>query len=367
MSKKHSHLFSPYTLGTLELDNRIVMAPMTRSRAIGNVPNDLVVKYYSERASAGLIITEGTSPSPNGLGYARIPGLFNSEQIAAWKIVTDAVHAKGGKIFVQLMHTGRITHPLNLPEGAKVIAPSPIAADTTQMYTDKEGMKDLPVPEALTKDGLKDTIQEFVDSAKAAVDAGFDGIELHSANGYLLEQFLSAASNQRQDEYGGSEENRNRFVLEVSQAVADAIGTEKVGIRLSPFGAFNDIKWDDTTESQFTKLAAGLKAIGIVYIHVVDHTSMGAPAYPQSVKDEIRNAFGGAIIMSGGYDAEKAEADLASGQGELVAFGRPYISNPDLVERFEEAIPLAVPDYNTFYTPGAKGYIDYEKSAAVLN
>lgn len=366
MVTKHSHLFSPYILGKLELSNRIVMAPMTRSRAIGNLPNDLVVKYYSERASAGLIITEGTSPSPNGLGYARIPGLFNVEQIAAWKAVTDGVHAKGGKIFVQLMHTGRITHPLNLPEGAKVVGPSAIPAETTEMYTDKEGMKPLPIPEALSAEGIKNTMKEYVTSAEAAVQAGFDGIELHAANGYLLEQFLSAASNQRQDEYGDSEENRNRFVLEVAQSVANAIGKEKVGIRLSPFGAFNDIKWDDTTESQFTKLAAGLKAIGVVYIHVVDHTSMGAPAFPQSIKDEIRNAFGGTIIMSGGYDAEKAEADLAAGQGELVAFGRPYISNPDLVERFEEAIPLAVPDYNTFYTPGAKGYIDYEK-AAVLN
>lgn len=366
MVTKHSHLFSPYTLGKLELNNRIVMAPMTRSRAIGNLPNDLVVKYYSERASAGLIITEGTSPSPNGLGYVRIPGLFNAEQIAAWKAVTDGVHANGGKIFVQLMHTGRITHPLNLPEGAKVVGPSAIPAETTEMYTDKEGMKPLPTPEALSAEGIKNTIKEYVASAEAAVQAGFDGIELHAANGYLLEQFLSAASNQRQDEYGGSEENRNRFVLEVARAVANAIGKEKVGIRLSPFGAFNDIKWDDTTESQFTKLAAGLKAMGVVYIHVVDHTSMGAPAFPQSIKDEIRNAFGGTIIMSGGYDAEKAEADLAAGQGELVAFGRPYISNPDLVERFEEAIPLAAPDYNTFYTPGPKGYIDYEK-AAVLN
>ncbi len=367
MSKQHSHLFSPYTLGKLQLDNRIVMAPMTRSRAIGNEPNELMVTYYSERASAGLIITEGTSPSPNGLGYARIPGLYSTQQVKEWKLVTDAVHENGGKIFVQLMHTGRITHPLNLPKGAKVIAPSAIDAASTQMYTDAEGMQPLPVPEALTTEGIKKTVEEYANSAGAAMEAGFDGVELHGANGYLLEQFLNAVSNQRDDEYGGNPENRNRFVLEVAEAVAAAIGKDKIGIRLSPFGAFNDITWDDTTETQFVKLAEGLKALGIVYIHLVDHSSMGAPAFPQSVKDVIRKAFGGTIIMSGGYDADKAEADLAAGNGELVAFGRPFISNPDLVERFKEAIPLSLPDENTFYTPGEKGYIDYEIAVPELS
>lgn len=363
MIHQHSHLFSAYTLGNIQLKNRIVMAPMTRSRAIGNVPNDLMADYYAQRADAGLLITEGTSPSVNGLGYARIPGIYNAAQIAAWKKVTDAVHERGGKIFVQIMHTGRITHRLNLPAGGKVVAPSAIAAASTPMYTDAQGMQDLPVPEAISAEGLKETIAEFVNSAKAAIAAGFDGIELHSANGYLLEQFLNGASNQRTDAYGGSPENRNRFVLEVAAAVADAIGKEKVGIRVSPYGAFNEIVWDDTTEAQFTHLAKGLKDIGIVYMHVVDHASMGAPAVPVAVKDAIRHAFGSTIILSGGYDPDRAEADLAAGKGELVAFGRPFISNPDLVQRFEAGIPLAEPDAGTFYTPGEKGYTDYLPAA----
>ena len=357
MSQQHPLLFSPYTLGNITLANRIVMAPMTRSRSIGNVPNELVTEYYGQRAAAGLLITEGTSPSPNGLGYARIPGLYSDEQINHWKNVTNTVHAKDGKIFVQLMHTGRITHPLNLPEGATVVAPSAIAAANSPMYTDAQGMQPLPVPTAIIDTAA--IIQEFVHSAKSAVAAGFDGVELHGANGYLLEQFLNAATNQRTDAYGGSTENRNRFVLEVASAVAAAIGKEKTGIRLSPFGAFNEIVWDDTTEDQFTKLAEGLKAIGIVYIHVVDHQSMGAPAVPQSVKDAIRTTFGSTIIVSGGFNADTAEAALEAGKGELVAFGRPFISNPDLVERFAKGQTLADPDFNTFYTPGEKGYTDY--------
>ncbi|GAC1708306.1 MAG: alkene reductase [Flavisolibacter sp.] len=361
MSTKYRKLFSPFTLGTLTLDNRVVMAPMTRSRATGNIPNDLLVKYYSQRASAGLIITEGTSPSVNGLGYARIPGLYSPEQIKAWKKVTDAVHGKGGKIFVQLMHTGRISHPLNLPAAAKVVGPSAIAAAATQMYTDAAGMQPLPVPEVISLSDVDKTVAEFVHSAQAAISAGFDGVELHGANGYLLDQFLNPSSNKRNDKYGGSTDNRNRFVIEVVQAVASAIGKERLGIRLSPFGAFNEMTSNDTTEGQFIDLAAGLKKIGIVYIHIVDHSSMGAPAVPQSVKDGIRNAFGGNIILSGGYDAARADAGLQEGKGELVAFARPFISNPNLVEKMKEGAELVIPDFNTFYTPGEKGYVDYSE------
>lgn len=359
MSTKYHKLFSPFILGNLPLANRVVMAPMTRSRATDNLPNELLVEYYRQRASAGLVITEGTSPSANGLGYPRIPGLYSAEQINAWKKVTDAVHEKGGKIFVQLMHTGRITHPLNLPAGAKVVAPSAIAAAATQMYTDAEGMKTLPVPEAINQSEIAETIAEFVHSAEAAISAGFDGVELHGANGYLLDQFLNITSNTRNDNYGGSADNRNRFVIEVAEAVANAIGKDKVGIRLSPFGAFNEMSSDDTTEDQYIKLAASLKKVGIVYIHIVDHSSMGSPAVPQSVKDGIRNAFGSDIILSGGYDAERAEADLEAGKGELVAFGRPFISNPDLVEKIQAGEELVTPDSTTFYTPGEKGYTDY--------
>ncbi|MEP6710858.1 MAG: alkene reductase [Ferruginibacter sp.] len=366
MRTNHSMLFSPYTLGNLHLANRIVMAPMTRSRALGNVPNKLMEDYYSQRATAGLIITEGTSPSANGLGYPRIPGVYSPAQITKWKKVTDAVHENGGKIFVQLMHTGRITHPLNLPAGAKVVAPSAIAAAATEMYTDAEGMKPLPVPQALTNETIADTIAEFVHSAKAAIEAGFDGVELHGANGYLLDQFLNPASNIREDSYGGSIENRNRFMIEVATAVANAIGKEKVGIRLSPFGAFNEMVSDDKTADQFTALAAALKNTGIVYIHLVDHSSMGAPAVPQFVKDGIRKAFGGTIILSGGYDADRAEADLEAGKGELVAFGKSFISNPHLVERLQTGTALAAPDFNTFYTPGEKGYTDYAVAENIL-
>ena len=359
MNNSYPKLFSSYKLGAITLKNRIVMSPMTRSRAIDNLPNGLMVDYYSSRADAGLIITEGVSPSPNGLGYARIPGIYNKEQVAGWKKVTDAVHAKGGHIFAQFMHTGRISHPHNLPEGATVIAPSPIPAGSTQMYTDRGGMQALPIPEEVPTGEIPSLIAEFVEAAKNAIDAGFDGIELHGANGYLLEQFLNSASNQRTDKYGGSFENRNRFVLEVATAIADAIGKEKLAIRLSPHGVFNDIIPGNDTEAQYSALAKGLKAIGIAYIHTVDHSSMGAPDVPQTVKDAIRNSFGGTIILSGGYDAAHAEADLEANKGELVAFGRPFIANPDFVKRVVTGAELAQPDASTFYTPGEKGYTDY--------
>ena len=359
MNNSYSKLFSSYKLGAITLKNRIVMSPMTRSRAIDNVPNGLMVDYYSSRADAGLIITEGVSPSPNGLGYARIPGIYSKEQVTGWKKVTDAVHANGGHIFAQFMHTGRISHPYNLPEGATVIAPSPIPASNTQMYTDSQGMQALPIPEEVTTEEIPSLIAEFVQAAKNAVEAGFDGIELHGANGYLLEQFLNSASNQRTDKYGGSLENRNRFVLEVAAAIANATGKEKLAIRLSPHGVFNDIVPGDDTEEQYSALAKGLKAIGIAYIHTVDHSSMGAPDVPPGVKENIRNSFGGTIILSGGYDAARAEVDLEAGKGELVAFGRPFISNPDLVKRIATGAELAKPDFATFYTPGEKGYTDY--------
>lgn len=364
MNQKYPKLFSPYTLGSLTLKNRIVMAPMTRGRATGNVPNELMVKYYADRADAGLIITEGVSPSPNGLGYARIPGLYNEAQMAGWKSVTDAVHAKGGKIFVQLMHTGRVTHPFNLPEGAEVIAPSAIAAAAGQMYTDKAGMQPMPVPRALRTDELPDVIHEYAHSAKAAMAAGFDGVELHSANGYLLDQFLNPASNRREDAYGGTPEARNRFVVEVASAVAVAIGGKSTGIRLSPFGAFNEMSSDAHTGAQFEALAKELGQLSLAYIHIVDHSSMGAPAVPQPVKDAMRHAFDGPVILSGGYDAARAEADMNAGKGELVAFGRSFIANPDLVKRMTDGTELSAADPATFYTPGEAGYTSYPTAAA---
>lgn len=351
-------LFSKAALGPLPLQNHLVMAPLTRSRATGNIPNDLMAEYYAQRANLGLLITEGTSPSPNGLGYARIPGIFSAEQVAGWKKVTDAVHAKGARIFVQLMHTGRIGHPLNLPEGAKVVAPSAVAA-AGQMYTDAEGMKDHPVPYAMLDADLKIARDEYVTAAKNAVAAGFDGVELHAANGYLLEQFIRPNSNVRTDQYGGGIENRARFIVEVAEATAAAIGKDKVGIRLSPYGVFNDMPLYPEMEADYTYLAGKLNDIGLVYVHLVDHSPQGAPEVPASIKETFRKLFKHTLILSGGYDMKRAEADLAAGKADLIAVGRPILANPDLIERWKAEAALNAPDPTTFYTPGPKGYTDY--------
>lgn len=356
----HTHkLFSPWKSGNAELRNQIVMAPMTRARAIGNIPNELIAGYYAQRADAGLLITEGTSPSPNGLGYARIPGLFSVEQTQGWKKVTEAVHRQGGKIFVQLMHTGRVSHIANLPAGASVLAPSAVKA-AGQMWTDKEGMQELPVPRAMTPEEIQAAIAEFAQAARNAVTAGFDGVELHGANGYLLEQFLSPHSNQRTDEYGGSIENRIRFVVETVKAVADAIGKEKTGIRLSPYGAANDMQAYREIHETYTQLAEKLNALGIAYLHVVDHSKMGAPEVPFAIKKAIREKFQQTLILAGGYTKSSAETDLDNGHADLIAFGRPFINNPDLVHRLLHNHPLSGHlDTATFYTPGEKGLIDY--------
>jgi N-ethylmaleimide reductase len=353
-----SLLFSKTTLGPLPLQNHLVMAPLTRSRATGNVPNDLMKEYYAQRASAGLIITEGTSPSPNGLGYPRIPGIFSDAQVAGWKPITAAVHARGAKMFIQLMHTGRITHPLNLPAGARVVAPSAVAA-AGEMYTDAEGMKPLPIPAAMTEDDIKAAIAEFAKAAKNALAAAFDGIELHGANGYLLEQFIRPNSNQRTDRYGGSIENRARFVLEVAGAAIAAIGKDKVGIRLSPFGVFNDMPLYPEMEADYTYLAKKLNAAGLAYIHLVDHSAQGAPTVPDTMKATFRREFQRTHILSGGYDAARAESDLAAGKADLVAFGKLFLANPDLTARWQNGGALNAPDMSTFYTPGPKGYTDY--------
>ncbi len=353
-----SILYTSATLGSLVLQNRMVMAPMTRSRAPGNIPNALMVDYYTQRGTAGLIITEGVSPSPNGLGYPRIPGIFSTAQVEGWKAVTEAVHKKGAKIFLQIMHSGRISHPLNMPAGARVIAPSAVAA-SGEMYTDGEGMKPFPVPQAMTLEDIKATVAEYVQGAENAVAAGFDGIELHGANGYLLEQFIRPNSNLRTDSYGGSIENRARFVLEVVNAVTAAIGKERVGIRLSPFGVFNDMPLYDSMEEDYTWLAKQLNLSAPAYIHLVDHSSMGAPIVPDSMKATFRNTFKGTLILSGGYDPRRAESDLTEGKGDLIAIGMAFLANPDLVKRWKTGAALNAPDMDTLYTPGPKGYTDY--------
>ncbi len=360
-------LFSSYKLGKIELKNRIVMAPMTRSRALGNIPNDLIALYYSQRAAAGLIITEGTSPSPNGLGYSRIPGLFSNEQVAGWKKITQTVHSKGGKIFVQLMHTGRIGHPANMSEKATIVAPSAVKP-AGQMWTDALGLQDYPTPTAMTGEDINRAKQEYVIAALNAIEAGFDGVELHGANGYLLEQFLSPVSNTRTDMYGGSIENRCRFVLDVVEETCRAIGKEKVGIRLSPYGVASDMPHYPGISDTYNYLAEQLNRLGILYIHLVDHSALGAPEVPTAIKADIRKKFHGTIIHCGGYTKERAEQELQNGEANLIAFGRPFINNPDLVERFAHGLPLAKElDMKTFYTPDEKGYTDYPMYSLSLN
>ncbi|MCM2281898.1 MAG: alkene reductase [Bdellovibrionaceae bacterium] len=351
-------LFESTSLGQISLKNRIVMAPMTRSRAIGNVPNELMATYYSQRAGAGFIITEGVSPSPNGLGYARIPGLFDQIQAEGWKKVTEAVHAKGARIFVQLMHTGRVSHAANMPADSQILAPSAIAL-SGQMWTDAQGQQPHPTPKAMTIDEIKIAVGEFARAAELAVDAGFDGVELHAANGYLIEQFLNPSANQRNDEYGGSDENRMRFALEVAEAVARRIGAARVGIRVSPYGVFNDMKPFEGVDQFYAELSRRLSALGLVYVHVVDHSGMGAPPVSPEVKQAIRREFKGVYILSGNYDRASAARDLEAGRGDLVAFGRPFISNPDLVEKLRSGEELKKADPTKFYTPGPEGYTDY--------
>jgi len=351
-------LFTPTQIGSLSLKNRIVMAPMTRSRAAGNVPNALMAQYYRQRANAGLIITEGTSPSPNGLGYARIPGLFNEEQVQGWRQVTDGVHEAGGKIFVQLMHTGRVSHPANLPPGASIFGPSAVAVPG-EMWTDTDGMQPHPVPREMSEADIAYSIAEYAASAKLAMQAGFDGVELHAANGYLIDQFLNVAANQRTDRWGGTVENRVRFAVEVAKATVAAIGAERVGMRISPYGVFNAQVADAEMDALYLKLIDELNAIGLVYIHIVDHSAMGAPEVSPELKAGIRAAFKGKYILSGGYDAVRAEADLEAQRGDLVSFGRLFISNPDLVAKLKSGQELVAPDFSTFYTPGEKGYTDY--------
>lgn len=352
-------LFEPLTTPSLQLTNRAVMAPMTRSRAVdANTPNALMAEYYGQRATAGLIITEGTSPSPNGLGYPRIPGLFNAAQVRGWKVVTDAVHARGGKIFVQLMHTGRVSQVANLPAGAQVLGPT---ADLCpgEMYTDAQGMQPHSTPRAMTATDIAHAVQEYAQSAQLAIEAGFDGVELHAANGYLIEQFLNANVNQRSDAYGGSIAGRNRFALEVARATAAAIGAHRVGIRLSPYGVFNGMGAFPEVDAQYLALTQELSQLGLLYVHLLDHSAMGAPPVPAALKSRLRAAFKGWFILAGGFDRASAESALEAGQADLIAFARPFLASPDLVERMRAGVALNAMDMATFYTPGPKGYTDY--------
>lgn len=349
-------LFSPTKVGSIGLQNRIVMAPLTRNRAgEGNVPREMNVKYYEQRASAGLIITEATPISDMAHGYPATPGIHTEEQVTGWKKVVDAVHAKGGKIVLQLWHVGRISHPSLLPNNVLPVAPSAIKP-AGQAFT-YQGLQDFVTPRALTLEEIPTVIEEYAVATQNALEAGFDGVEIHAANGYLLDQFLRDGTNKRDDIYGGSIENRTRLLLEVTEKVASIAGADKVGVRISPLNPFNDIA-DSNPQALFNYVAEALSPFGLAYLHVVEG-GMGDGEVPAFDFVELRNHFDGAYMANLGYTKEKANAAIAAGNVDLVAFGVPFLANPDLVERFEKDAPLNDPDQKTFYGGTEKGYIDY--------
>jgi N-ethylmaleimide reductase len=350
-------LFTPVRLGRHELANRIVMAPLTRNRAgAGNVPQAMHAEYYAQRASAGLIVTEATQVSPQGVGYPGTPGIHTPEQIAAWRRVTDAVHDEGGRVFLQIWHVGRISHPSLQRDHALPVAPSAIrpAGDA---FT-ATGPQRFVTPRALTRDEIPGIVASFRMGAVNAIEAGFDGVEIHGANGYLLDQFLRDGSNRRTDRYGGSIENRARLLLEVVDAAADAIGADRVAVRLSPINGFNSMT-DSDPDATFGYVARQLSARGLAYLHVVETDFAGATEKRRYDRDALRTAYRGTYIANGGYDHARALDAIRTDAADLVSFGAPYVANPDLVERFALGAPLNAPDPATFYGGDERGYIDY--------
>lgn len=350
------HLFSPIQIGPYRLSNRIIMAPLTRMRAPESIPTELMQRYYSQRASAGLIVSEGVAISPQGIGYPAIPGIYNDTQIKAWKKVTEAVHGKGGRIFLQLWHVGRISHP-DLQGGELPVAPSAIAPQGEAVTY--QGMQAFVTPRALTTDEMPTIVDQYRTAAKNALTAGFDGVEIHSANGYLLDQFLRDGTNQRDDQYGGSLENRCRLLLEVVTAVTRVWGAERVGVRLSPSGTFNDMQ-DSAPEKLFPYVLGQLNRFDLAYLHIVDALD-GDIRHGAKVVElaALRRAYLGTLIICGGYDYARATQVLMAELADAVAFGQLYIANPDLVERFKVGAPLNTPDPATFYGGDEKGYTDY--------
>jgi len=352
-------LFDKVTIGNTELNNRILYAPMTRSRANDEgVQPDFVAEYYGQRATAGLLITEATNVSAMAKGYVRTPGIYTDEQIASWRKVTERVHAEGGKIFLQIFHTGRIALPDLLPENAQPVAPSAVAA-AGQNYTDA-GMKDFVVPRPLETDEVKSIVKDFATAARNAIEAGFDGVEIHGANGYLIQQFLSTNVNLRTDEYGGSVENRSRFLLEIVDAIVAEIGWERTGLRLSPGGEFNDIKESDA-EELYDYVIAELNKRKLAYLHI------GTFDQNRDWHPIIRPKYDGIYLAGVGFDKERGERTLAEGGADAIVYGKLFLANPDLPERFRRNASLNEWDESTFYTPGEKGYTDYptlEQAAA---
>jgi N-ethylmaleimide reductase len=350
-------LFDPVQLGAMQLSNRVVMAPMTRSRAVaGDIPNELHVEYYRQRANAGLIVTEGVQPSKNGKGYCRTAGIHSPEQVQSWRAVTDAVHAQGGKIVVQLMHCGRISSHHNKDADAETVAPSAIKAKG-QLYSDAAGMVDHDMPRALTTAEVAGVIEEYRQATLNALDAGFDGVELHCTSGYLPAQFLSTGTNQRTDQYGGSVQNRIRFVMETLTAMSAAAGAARVGFRICPGNPFNDL-YDENPRETFSALLQAATPLQLAYLHLI--------YVPLPTLDSlalVQENYRGAMIINESLNFEKAQEYIRSGIAAAASFGRYYVSNPDLVRRFREGAPLAPLDRNTLYTPGPQGYIDYPELA----
>jgi len=361
-------LFTPVKLGSLNLPNRIAMAPMTRARTTqpGNIPNAMMAKYYAQRASAGLIITEATQISPQGQGYSFTPSIHTPEHIEGWKLVTNAVHAKGGHIFLQLWHVGRMSHESFHPDG-KPVAPSALSPDAQVWVVNPETgvgeMVDCPVPRALNTAEIKEVIEDFRAAAANAKMAGFDGVEIHGANGYLIDEFLRRSSNQRTDEYGGSQENRIRFLVEVAEAVVGEIGADRTGIRLSPYITQRNMADDEIIEV-ILKASRELERIGLTYIHLSEADWDDAPQVPEQFRHDLRAAYTGRLIVAGKYDLARGNAIVGAGLADIVAFGRPFIANPDLVRRYREGLPLA--DFNgaTLFGGDEAGFSDYPEWSA---
>lgn len=351
------NLFTPVQLDPYTLPNRMVMAPMTRLRAIDNVPNSLMATYYAQRATAGLIVTECTMVSPLSLGYINCPGIYSEEHIAGWRQVTDTVHEKGGKIFLQLWHSGRISHP-SLLGGELPVAPSAIAAPG-ELHTPM-GKVAMETPRALETNEIPEIVEQFRKGAENALAAGFDGMELHGAFGYLIDQFLQDCTNQRSDEYGGSVENRARFMLEVVEAVASVWGANRVGIKLSPSNTYYGMG-DSNPQETFGYAIDALNRFGLGYLHLMEpnEVDLANGVVMNPVTPYFRKIYAGTLITNGNYDHPKADSILANGDADLVSFGKLFLANPDLPKRFELDAPLNAPDPRTFYAPDEKGYTDY--------
>lgn len=352
-----SKLFQPFSLGALELPNRIVMAPLTRNRAgDGNVPTELHARYYSQRATAGLIITEASQISPLGQGYLRTPGIHSPAQIAGWRRVTEAVHAAGGRIFIQLWHVGRISHVSLLPDGEVPVAPSAITAATKTFI--ESGFAPVSEPRALRTEEIPGIVEDYRLAARNALDAGFDGVEIHGANGYLIDQFLKDGTNRRDDEYGGSIDRRTRFLYEVAEAISREIGGERAGLRLSPVSPANDAV-DSDPQALFERAMKRIAPLRLAYVHVIEGATQGPRDLQGFDFQALRRLAPGAWMVNNGYDRQMAMDAVDQGLADLVAFGRPYIANPDLVRRLRDNAPLAVAERSCFYGGGAEGYTDW--------